>query len=200
MTYLICGIDEVGRGSLAGPMFAVAAMFDAPQEDSSWLREHSPIKGIHDSKTFSSHEKRKEIYHRILRHPALVDFGIGEVSVAEIDKGGIEAANKAAFYLACADLKTRPNYLLVDGTSSVSSWPHAQQRQMPKADSYWWPVGAASILAKVVRDTYMAELGRDYPQYELAKNAGYGTKAHIEAIKRFGPCQLHRAQFIRHFV
>ena len=128
MPFNICGLDEVGRGSLAGPMFAVAAVFDGTQDENDWLRGRSPILGVNDSKTFPSHGKRLEVYHRILNHPSLVVFGIGDVSVEEIDKEGIDEANRIAFYRACQDLKTPPSFILVDGDKPVPAWSYAQQK------------------------------------------------------------------------
>jgi len=201
MAYNICGLDEVGRGSLAGPMLAVAALFSTDiQDESGWLKARSPIPGVDDSKKFPTHTKRLEVYHRILRHSSLVDFGIGEVSVAEIDKDGIDEANRLAFYRACQDLKTHPSFILVDGDKPVPAWNYSQQMNRPKGDGYWWPVGAASILAKVIRDLYMVELGLDYLPYKFASNAGYGTPDHISALKHFGPCPLHRKQFVKKYV
>ena len=201
MAFNICGLDEVGRGSLAGPMFAVAALFSTSiQDESGWLRARSPILGVNDSKTFPSHGKRLEVYHRILRDASLVDFGIGDVSVEEIDEKGIDEANRIAFYRACQDLKTPPNFILVDGDKPVPAWNYSQQKNRPRGDGYWWPVGAASILAKVIRDLYMVELGLDYLPYKWAQNAGYGTPDHISALKHFGPCPLHRKQFVKKYV
>jgi len=201
MSFYICGLDEVGRGCLAGPMLAVAALFDITiRDESGWLRSSSPIPGVNDSKTFSTHGKRLEVYHRILAHACLVDFGIGHVTVKEIDKEGIDEANRIAFYRAWKDLKITPNFILVDGDKPVPAWNYAAQKNRPKGDGYWWPVGAASILAKVIRDLYMIELGLDYLPYKFSENAGYGTPAHIAAIKHFGTCPLHRKQFVRKYV
>lgn len=202
MSYSICGLDEVGRGSLAGPMFAVAAQFKAIdiEDENEWLRANSPIPGVHDSKTFSTHSKRLEVYHRILAHPFLIDFGIGQVNVDEIDKEGIDEANRIAFYRAWKDLKVEPSFILADGDKPVPAWAYSQQKHRPKGDGYWWPVGAASILAKVIRDLYMTELGLDYLPYKFAQNAGYGTAEHIAALKHLGPCPLHRKQFVKKYV
>jgi ribonuclease HII len=199
MSYLICGLDEVGRGSIAGPLFAVAAMFHS-EKGAEWRREFSPILGVHDSKTFKSHEKRSEVYHRILRSEKLVDFGIGEVSVEEIDKHGIDEANRIAFYRAWSSLKPEPNWLLVDGDNPAPAWNYSMQTNRPKGDSYWWPVGAASILAKVIRDEYMIGIGERYPIYKWAQNAGYGTPDHIAELKKAGPCMFHRKSFIKNIV
>lgn len=197
MSFLICGLDEVGRGALAGPLIAVASLFSADPNPRYWEKPHSPVKGVTDSKKFSTPDKRKEVYYRILHHPSLVDFGLGEVSVEEINEWGIDKANTIAFDRAVRSLRTLPQYIIVDGVNPVYGWDMSKQRAVPKADDLYWPVGAASILAKVIRDSYMAELGIDYPQYRFAENSGYGTKAHVEALRMFGPSSLHRSKFVR---
>ncbi len=194
--FLICGLDEVGRGALAGPLIAVAAMFNS-EKGADWRRATSPIPDINDSKTFSTHAKRTEIFRRILRSAHLVDFGIGEVSVQEINAKGIEEANRIAFYRAWKDLNREPHWILVDGDNPCPAWNYSMQDNRPKGDSFWWPVGAASILAKVIRDNFMSELSLDYPMYKWGQNAGYGTKDHTDALKASGPCVHHRTQFVQ---
>jgi ribonuclease HII len=196
MSFLVCGLDEVGRGALAGPLMAVATLF-IESNPRYWERTFSPVPGIRDSKKFSSPAKRREVYHGILRHSSLLDFGIGEVSVAEIDQLGIDRANSIAFQRAVMELGAPPNYIIVDGVNPVFGWDMKKQRVVPKADDLYWPVGAASILAKVIRDTYMAELGTDYPHYLWAKNAGYGTQEHLDVLRSVGSCPLHRRAFIK---
>lgn len=197
MSFLICGLDEVGRGSLAGPLMAVASLFKADSNPRYWEKIHSPVPGVVDSKKFSNQVKRREVYHRILRHSSLLDFGLGEVSVEEINDIGIDRANILAFDRAVKDLNSLPHFILVDGMNPVFGWDPARQRVAPKADDIYWPVGAASILAKVIRDTYMAELGTDFPYYRWAKNAGYGTKDHTDAIRNNGSCLHHRKAFLK---
>lgn len=201
MGYLICGIDEVGRGALAGPLIAVASLFDV-ENTGNWAMHKSPIEGVDDSKAFGSkgHSKRTEVFHRILRHEVTVDFGIGYVSVEEINQEGIDYANQLAFYRASRDLKVAPNFILVDGDMNCPGWSYQFQRAAPKADGMWWPVGAASILAKVIRDNLMIELGLDYLPYKWARNAGYGTQDHVAAIRHFGPSPHHRTKFIRNYM
>lgn len=198
MTYLIAGLDEVGRGALAGPLFAVAALFSVdPECSKQWNRKYSPIPEVNDSKSFSSSSKRRQVYESIIRHESLVDFGIGHVTVDEINTQGIEQANRIAFFRAVRDLETEPTYLLVDGDNWAPDFCRSQQSYKPKADALWWPVGAASILAKVIRDGFMAELATDYQHYRWEQNAGYGTPDHIRALKEYGACDLHRVKFIR---
>jgi ribonuclease HII len=182
-------------------MFAVAAMFDVSiRDEGGWLTKNSPIEGVNDSKKFSTHAKRTEVFHRILRSPLLVDFGIGHVTVEEIDQHGIDEANRIAFYRAWSTLKPEPQYMLVDGDRPAPAWNYSQQKNRPKGDGYWWPVGAASILAKVIRDNYMVDLGLDHLHFKWAQNAGYGTKDHTDAIKHFGACELHRKSFVKKMV
>ena len=193
-TYLICGIDEVGRGALAGPLLAVAALFEIPY--GMFLEtEFTPIRGVNDSKALTE-TKRNEVFHRILRSEILVDFGIGEVSAKDIDNIGIEKANKIAFAKALMDLPMEPKGIIIDGVNKID---HAKMEQLvvPKADSLYWPVGAASILAKVIRDNFMKELAREYPMYGWDTNSGYGTKSHIEAVKNFKSCEWHRHAFLK---
>lgn len=196
----ICGLDEVGRGALAGPMMAVASLFHLP-DNWTWSdvdTHNSPIPGVNDSKKLTA-TKRRDVFHHILRSNQIIDFGIGEVSVTEIDNHGIEWANRQAFERAVKELRIGPNYILVDGDHPLYGWDMRLQHNEPKADGRWWPVGAASILAKVIRDSFMAELGRDFPRYQWASNAGYGSDAHQLAIIENGPCNLHRRQFVRKF-
>jgi len=197
MSFLICGLDEVGRGALAGPLVAVASLFVADPNPRYWEKQFSPIKGVTDSKKFTNTQKRREVYHRILRQESLIDFGLGEVSVEEIEDIGIDGANQVAFDRAVRQLKYLPGFLIVDGTSPLYGWEMGRQKVVPKADDLFWPVGAASILAKVIRDSYMTELGSDFPAYGWGKNAGYGTKYHIDALRSVGPCPLHRKAFIK---
>ncbi len=193
----IAGVDEVGRGALAGPLMAVAAMFEFWQ---GWKWDEletlkSPILGVTDSKKLTP-TKRRDVFHRILKSERLVGFGIGEVSSREINERGIDWANRAAFERAVKDLPREPSYIILDGENPLYGWEMSKQKHEPRADGKWWPVGAASIVAKVIRDDYMAELGQDYPDYGWDRNSGYGSKYHQDAIRRVGPCQLHRTKFI----
>lgn len=195
----ICGIDEVGRGALAGPLMAVATAFKIPHRWADWSdyeTDNSPIAGVNDSKKLTQ-LRRKEVFHRILRWESLVSFGLGEVSAEEINLIGIDRANNLAFERCVKDLGVEPNYILIDGDTPLFGWDMTKQHHEPRADGRFWPVGAASILAKVIRDEFMTELGKDFPYYKWDSNAGYGSKDHQEAIQRMGPCCFHRTQFIR---
>jgi ribonuclease HII len=195
----ICGLDEVGRGALAGPLMAVAAVFMTPSKLLRWDEyetENSPVSGIDDSKKLSP-AKRRSTFQRILRRESFIDFGLGEVSADEINAMGIDRANSLAFERAVRDLRYSPEFIIIDGDNPLFGWNTQYQHHEPKADGRFWPVGAASILAKVIRDDFMVELSRDYPGYGWENNAGYGTKDHMEAVRTLGPCLLHRTQFIR---
>lgn len=192
----ISGLDEVGRGSLAGPLIAVATLFDCQHQDDSRI---PPVHGIRDSKKFSNIAQREEVYLRILRCPTLIDFGIGEVSVDEINRHGIQWANEIAFDRALQQLKMVPYFCIIDGNYGAKFWRDMPSRQLviPKADNLYWQVGAASILAKVIRDRYMRELHDKWPMYDFAKNAGYGSPKHLAALKQYGPSSHHRLQFVK---
>lgn len=188
-TTMICGIDEVGRGCLAGPIVAVAALFKG------W---EPGVPGVDDSKKLKPAVRRK-LLKMLCRSPFLVDFGIGIGTVDEINDAGIDHANMIAFSRAVESLPLRPNWIVVDGMKGVPGW-HQNQEVVPKADGLYPVVGAASIIAKVIRDDMMAELGQIYPEYKWWSNAGYGSKDHREALKAIGPCAHHRKKFISKIV
>lgn len=204
MPFLVAGIDEVGRGALAGPLMAVASLFRIDDRyrlkaSGSYIfleTRHSPVQGVNDSKKLSA-KKRREVFGLLLKADQLLDFGIGQVSAEEIDKQGIDWANQQAFERAVLDLCESPEFVLVDGDNPLMNWSMLHQAHEPKGDGLWWPVGAASILAKVIRDSFMAELGADYPYYAWDSNSGYGSDAHRAALIEFGACVHHRKQFIR---
>lgn len=182
------GIDEVGRGALAGPIISVIAVFGC---------EESPIVGITDSKKFNSRKKREIVFREILECKELVDFGIGQVDADYIDRMGIEEANALSFYAAVKDLTTKPDYIIVDGLNTVRQWPLDKQLAVPKADNLYWQVSAASILAKVIRDNLMAELSDIYPEYSCWKSSsGYGTNKHYESLESYPPTMHHRRTFL----
>ncbi len=187
---LICGVDEVGRGCLSGPLISVAALFK------TW---DTKCPGINDSKKLSP-KKRSKVFKDILHSTELVDFGIGEVSVEEINQMGIDAANTFAFDRAVKALSTRPNFLVVDGVKGVPGWYQNEMLVEPKADGTYAVVGAASILAKVIRDSLMDELHLIYPVYGWNSNKGYGSQEHITALKTYGPTPHHRTLFIRDII
>jgi ribonuclease HII len=193
MDEFFCGIDEVGRGSLAGPIMAAAALFYCK----SIYAASCPIADVRDSKKYTREHERRAAFTRILHAPCLIDFGVGRVEVEEINEMGINKANALVFQRAVADLESKPDFVLVDGVCALQGWPSDKQAHLPKADSLWWPVSAASVIAKVIRDELMVSLGLDYPEYRWNQNAGYGTPDHRDALKKYGPSPHHRRQFIK---
>lgn len=177
---LICGIDEAGRGPLAGPVVAAAVIF--PQ--------NMKLNGVTDSKKLSA-KKRCELY-KIIKEESLA-FGIGIASVSEIDRLNILKANFLAMQRAVDLLKLKPDFLLIDGRDA----PFADFlcKAIVKGDLKSHSIGAASILAKVTRDNIMADYAKKYPEYGFEKNQGYGTKKHLEAIRKLGRTPIHRITF-----
>lgn len=181
----ICGIDEVGRGPLAGPVVAGAVI----------LPKDEPILYLNDSKKLSE-KKREQLYDEIMEKAVAV--GIGLVSPARIDEINILQATYEAMREAISKLAVKPDLLLNDAVTI----PEVEIRQIPiiKGDAKSVSIAAASIVAKVTRDRLMAEYDGVIPGYDFAKNKGYGTKAHIEALKSQGASPIHRRTFIKNFV
>ncbi len=181
----IAGVDEVGRGPLAGPVVAAAVILPADHE----------ITGLNDSKKLS--EKRREAMNEIIRREA-VSIGVGLISQDRIDEINILQATYEAMRIALEQLSPAPDVILVDAVTI----PGIETRQIPivKGDAKSASIAAASIIAKVYRDRLMVEYDRLYPEYGFARNKGYGTKEHINALKEFGPTPLHRKSFIGHFI
>lgn len=181
----ICGIDEVGRGPLAGPVVAGAVI----------LPKDCDILYINDSKQLSE-KKREELYETI--QEKAVACAVGIVSPARIDEINILQATYEAMREAIGKLSKTPDLLLNDAVTI----PKVSIRQVPiiKGDAKSISIGAASIYAKVTRDRMMVEYDRDYPEYGFAKNKGYGSAEHIAALKKYGPSPIHRRSFIGNFV
>ncbi len=182
---LIAGIDEVGRGPLAGPVMAGAVI----------LPKDHPILYLNDSKKLTE-KKREELYEVIMKEAVAV--GIGMASEQRIDEINILNATYEAMREAIGKLAPQPNILLNDAVKI----PGVSIRQVPiiKGDAKSASIAAASIVAKVTRDRLMAEYEKIYPGYGFAKNKGYGTAEHIAAIKEMGPCPIHRRSFIKNFI
>lgn len=182
---LICGIDEVGRGPLAGPVVAGAVI----------LPKDCKIKYINDSKKLSA-KMRDMLYDEIMEKAVAV--GIGFVSEKRIDEINILNATYEAMRQAIDKLGVKPDILLNDAVTI----PKVDIRQVPiiKGDAKSISIGAASIVAKVTRDRFMEEMAQKYPQYDFASNKGYGSAKHIEALKEHGPCEIHRKTFIGNFL
>ena len=176
----IAGIDEVGRGPLAGPVVAAAVIFSR-----GWIDTE-----ITDSKRLSP-QKREDLYGKILSSSRSV--GIGVVYQAEIDRTNILRATLKAMSMAVGKLSPPPDYLLIDGIHGIPI--HIPQRLIKRGDTLSISIAAASIVAKVTRDRMMIEHHEKYPQYNFAKHKGYGTREHLEAIRKFGYCELHRVTF-----
>ncbi len=181
----ICGIDEVGRGPLAGPVVAGAVI----------LPKDCDILYINDSKKLSE-KKREELYDVIMEQAVAV--GLGYSTPERIDEINILQATYEAMREAIANLDTVPDLLLNDAVTI----PQVDIRQVPiiKGDAKSISIGAASIVAKVTRDRLMVQYDEVYPEYGFASNKGYGAQTHIDALKKYGPCPIHRRSFITHFV
>lgn len=181
----ICGIDEVGRGPLAGPVVAGAVI----------LPKDEKILYLNDSKKLSE-KKREELYDVIMEKA--VATGIGEVSWKVIDEINILNATYEAMRIAISKLKVTPDILLNDAVTI----PKVSIRQIPiiKGDAKSASIAAASIIAKVTRDRMMVEYDKAYPEYGFAGNKGYGSAEHIAALKKYGPTPIHRRSFIKNFV
>lgn len=177
----ICGLDEAGRGPLAGPVVAAAVILPARFEPN----------GIGDSKTLSE-SKREEGYEFVTSEA--VSWGVGIADVAEIDEINILQASLLAMKRAYAKLEPEPDFLLVDG-NKVLPETSLPQRAVVGGDGCVMCVAAASIIAKVERDRIMREYDKDFPEYGFATHKGYPTKRHRQAIARYGPCEIHRRSF-----
>lgn len=178
---LIAGVDEVGRGCLAGPVVAAACILDP---------EKPVPKGLNDSKKLT--EKRRNEIAAELRECA-VAFAIGSVEAQEIDAINILEATKKAMMLAIAELKPSAEYLLIDALQ-LRAVP-LPQKPLIKGDSISYSIAAASVIAKTYRDELMTAYHREFPQYGFAGHKGYGAASHFAAIREYGPCPLHRKTF-----
>lgn len=181
----VCGIDEVGRGPLAGPVVACAVI----------LPKDCQILYINDSKKLSA-AKREELYQEIEKEA--VGIGLGMASPARIDEINILNATYEAMRMAISKLPVRPQILLNDAVTI----PQVEIPQVPiiKGDAKSISIAAASIVAKVTRDRMMVEYDKQMPEYGFASNKGYGAAAHIEALKKYGPSPIHRQSFIGNFI
>ena len=177
---LIAGIDEVGRGPLAGPVVAAAVI----------LPKDFELIGLNDSKQLNEDKRNK--FYEIICEQAL-DIGIGISGNDEIDEINIFEATKLAMKRAVLDLNQAPSYLLIDAVQ-LNDLP-IEQQSIVKGDSKSISIAAASIVAKVTRDSMMKKLHEQYPMYHFNSNMGYGTKEHLEALKQFGPSPVHRKSF-----
>jgi ribonuclease HII len=179
---LVCGVDEAGRGPLAGPVYAAAVILPA----------EPLIKGLNDSKKLSP-KRREALFEQIVEHAS--SFCIAEASVEEIDTMNILQASLLAMRRAVEGLDMQPNLVLTDGNQDPGFG--LATRTVVGGDGASASIAAASILAKVARDRAMLELDAQYPDYNFAKHKGYGTKLHYEMLELHGPCPAHRKTFLR---
>lgn len=181
---LICGVDEAGRGPLAGDVYAAAVILD-PEK---------PIAGLNDSKKMT--EKKREVLYQQILDSCLV-YCVASASVQEIEERNILGAAMLAMTRAVEGLSMAPAYVLIDGNRLPTLEYPAEA--VVKGDATSASIAAASILAKVSRDRTLYDLDAAYPQYGFAKHKGYGTKAHYDALRQYGPCPAHRPSFLKKF-
>ena len=179
---VLCGVDEAGRGPLAGPVYAAAVILPRGLE----------LPGLNDSKKLS--EKKREELFDVICEKALA-YGIARAEVEEIEAFNILNSTYLAMNRAIAKLEIRPELCLIDGNRNTGI--EYNSRCVVKGDSKCADIAAASILAKVSRDRYMLEMAELYPQYHFNQHKGYGTKLHYEALREFGPSPIHRLSFLR---
>lgn len=175
----IAGIDEVGRGPLAGPVVAACVI----------MKEDSHLLDVNDSKQLSL-AKRDELYEAILNE--CMAYGIGMMSQEVIDDVNIYEATKLAMQQAIDKMSQQPDYLLIDAMKLSNG---IEQQSLIKGDARSYSIACASIIAKVTRDRLMSEYAKKYPEYDFENNAGYGTKKHLEALYRYGVTPIHRKTF-----
>ena len=181
---VICGVDEAGRGPLAGPVYAAAVI----------LPPHLEIPGLDDSKKLT--DKRRRELMPIIQEQAIA-YGIGIATEQEIDEINILQATFLAMERAMAQLNGKADFAIIDGNREKNFGIPVMT--VVKGDSRSASIAAASILAKVSRDDYMEQMAKEYPQYGFEIHKGYGTKAHYEALRQFGHCPLHRVTFLKKF-
>ena len=182
----VAGIDEAGRGPLAGPVCVASVIMP--------LGDIDIIEGVNDSKKLTE-RKREKLYHEIISKA--IAYHIELVDVSTIDAINILNATKLGMLTCINSLKVKPDIVLIDAVPITSE---IETKSIIKGDTLSYSIACASILAKVYRDKLMIELDKKYPEYGFAKHKGYGTKAHIEALKKYGKCPEHRETFIKNFV
>lgn len=183
---IIAGTDEAGRGPLAGPVVIACVIMPLEQE--------KIIDGVNDSKKLTA-KKRQELYPKILKNA--LSYSIVEIDNCTIDQINILNATKLGMKQALESLSIKPEIILTD---AVKIDTDIIQENIIKGDSKSYNIACASILAKVYRDNLMEAFDKEYPQYQFSKHKGYGTKLHIENLKKFGKCKIHRDTFIKHFI
>lgn len=176
---LIAGVDEVGRGPLIGPVVAAAVI----------LPHDFYLEGLTDSKKLS--EKKRETFYQIIKEKAIA-IGVGVISEKRIDEKNIYEATKEAMITAINNLEPKPNHILIDAMPLELSIPTTS---IIKGDYLSVSISAASVIAKVTRDHMLYEIDKEYPMYDLKNNKGYGTKKHLEALKKYGITKYHRLSY-----
>ena len=181
----IAGIDEAGRGPLAGPVVVASVI----------MPEDSMIEGVNDSKKISEN-KREKLYESIIEEA--ISYSVGIVYQEEIDEINILQATKKALTMSVKNLEIKPNIILVDALTGIDTLgiPYTS---IIKGDAKCYSIASASIIAKVTRDRIMREWDKVYPEYGFAAHKGYGTAKHIAAIKEYGPCPIHRKTFLKNW-
>ncbi len=182
----ICGIDEAGRGPLAGPVVVASVI----------MPENSMIEGVNDSKKISE-AKREKLYDQIISEA--ISYGVGIIDEEEIDTINILNATKKGLTLAISQLKVKPDLIIVDALEHIDTMGIPYE-SIIKGDAKCYSISAASIIAKVTRDRIMREWDEVYPQYGFKQHKGYGTAKHIAAIKEYGLCPIHRKSFTKNFI
>lgn len=182
----ICGIDEAGRGPLAGPVVVGAVI----------LPKDSFIEGVNDSKKISE-KKREMLFEKIIKES--IAWSVGIIDQKLIDKVNILNATKLGLTEAISKIEKKPELLIIDALDNVDTLG-INYKSIIKGDAKCYSIAAASIIAKVTRDRIMRQWDEVYPEYGFAKNKGYGTKQHIQAINEFGICSLHRKSFVKNFI
>ena len=183
---LICGIDEAGRGPLAGPVVVGAVI----------MPRDSMIEGVNDSKKVS--EKKREKLFDIITEEAIA-YGVGIIDQKEIDRINILNATKEGLTMAVKELNPKPDLIIVDALSKIDT-EGIPYKSIIKGDAKCYSIACASIIAKVTRDRIMRQWDEVYPQYGFIAHKGYGTAAHIAAIKEYGLCPLHRLSFVKNII
>lgn len=182
----ICGIDEAGRGPLAGPVVVASVI----------MPKDSMIEGVNDSKKVSE-KKRERLYEEIINNA--ISWGVGIIDEKRIDEINILNATKEGLTTSLLKLSQKPDLILVDALKDINTLGIKYQ-SIIKGDAKCYSIAAASIIAKVTRDRIMRNWDEVYPQYGFAGHKGYGTAAHMAAIRKNGPCELHRKSFIKNIV
>ena len=183
---IICGIDEAGRGPLAGPVVIASAIMPAD----------SMIEGVNDSKKVSE-KKREVLYEKIIEEA--ISYGVAIIGQDEIDEINILNATKKGLTMSLKELTVKPDLILVDALEHIDTMGIPYE-SIIKGDAKCYSISCASIIAKVTRDRIMREWDKVYPEYNFAQHKGYGTAKHIEAIKKYGLCPIHRRSFTKNII